>query len=366
MSRWLQVYVVPPAVFASVTIGGGYGTGREVVEFFSRYGGSGGLLGMLVATTVLATVYALSFDFARRMGAYEYRAFFRRLIGPLWWTYELLYLLMFLLVLGVLSAAAGNILSSRFTVPGYLGLGFLLFLIGAMVFFGREVLERILTGWMFAMYGVFLLYFLFTLRHFGDHSAALELFATREPGAMTGGALYALYNVSLVPVLLFAVRGLKTRRESVGCGVVTAVLVMLPAALFHTSFALGLPEILDEPVPVYRMIEQFAPPWMLSVYLIALLGTLVQTGAGLVQGLIERVEVAVLPGQDGGMNPLGRALIAMCALGVGAALASLGIISLIAKGYSAMSVGFAIVYVIPLLTISYLRKSQSPAEAGSR
>lgn len=362
MSRWLQVYVIPPAVFVSVTIGGGYGTGREVVEFFSRYGGSGGLLGMLVAAVILATVYALTFDFARRMGTYEYRAFFQRLIGPFWWTYELLYLLMFLLVLGVLSAAAGNILSSRFGAPGYLGLSGLLILIGAMVFFGREVLERLLTVWMFAMYGVFLLYFLFILRQFGDHSTAVDLFATREPGALVGGVLYALYNVSLVPVLLFAVRGLNTRREAIGCGVVTAALVMAPAALFHISFAVGLPAILDEPVPVYWMLEQFAPAWMLSIYLIALLGTLVQTGAGLVQGLIERVEVALMPERDDGMNPWARAVTAMCALGIGAALASLGIIALIAKGYSAMSLGFAIVYVIPLLTISYLRKSKRPAQ----
>ena len=46
MNRIFHVYIVPAAVFISVVMGGGYGTGREVVEFFTRYGLLGGLLGL--------------------------------------------------------------------------------------------------------------------------------------------------------------------------------------------------------------------------------------------------------------------------------------------------------------------------------
>jgi len=38
LSRFFNVYIVPAAVFISVVMGGGYGTGREVVEFFNRCG----------------------------------------------------------------------------------------------------------------------------------------------------------------------------------------------------------------------------------------------------------------------------------------------------------------------------------------
>ena len=43
-----RTYVLPAAVFQSLMIGGGYGTGREIVEYFSRFGLLGGLLGLLV------------------------------------------------------------------------------------------------------------------------------------------------------------------------------------------------------------------------------------------------------------------------------------------------------------------------------
>ena len=49
MNRLFHVYVVPAAVFISVVMGGGYGTGREVIEFFTRYGLLGGILGAAIA-----------------------------------------------------------------------------------------------------------------------------------------------------------------------------------------------------------------------------------------------------------------------------------------------------------------------------
>ncbi len=56
--RFFRVYIVPGAVFQSVMVGGGYGTGREIVEYFTSYGAVGGVLGLCVAYLVLATVLA--------------------------------------------------------------------------------------------------------------------------------------------------------------------------------------------------------------------------------------------------------------------------------------------------------------------
>ena len=47
-------------------IGGGYGTGREVVEYFTRFGAGPGLLGLALAGVGIAVVFALSLELARR------------------------------------------------------------------------------------------------------------------------------------------------------------------------------------------------------------------------------------------------------------------------------------------------------------
>ncbi len=355
MNRWLRVYIVPAAVFVSVVMGGGYGTGREVVEFFTSHGLKGGLLGILAASVAFAVVLGLTFEFARVSRAYDYRAFFKQLTGPFWWTFELLYLLLFLLVLGVVSSAAGTILEEEFSIASQLGMGLMLLLIAGLVFFGRDVLEGILTVWSAGMYIIFALYFYLVWQ--GSDAGIAESLSTPggEPGWLGGGLLYVMYNVAIAPVLLFTTRAISTRREALVSGALAAILVMLPAALFHLSYAVGYPEVLDQPVPNYWMIDRYAPDWLLVAFLVALFGTLVQTGAGLVHGFIERLEAVLMPDTDDGMGHLPRAAIAVTALGASGLLGSLGIVALIGKGYTALAVGFALVYVVPLLTLGLYR-----------
>ena len=355
MNRLIQVYVVPAAVFVSVVMGGGYGTGREVIEFFTRYGILGGLFGIAVATCVFALVLACTFEFARVFRAYDYRSFFGELIGRFWVCFEILYLMLFLLVLGVVSSAAGSIVEQEWGVSVYLGMSAVLALVVALVYFGREAVEKVLTLWSIGMYLVFAFYFWSILSH-----GEIDIFGTVSGGDVVagwlgGGALYAMYNLAIAPVLLFSTRALSSRREAIAAGIITAVVTMIPAVLFHLSYAAGYPQVLEQAVPNYWMIGEFASPLLLSIFLVALLGTLVETGAGLVQGIIERVEAVFRPGEDEGLGHLGRVSIAVVTLTLGGLMGSLGIVALIARGYSAMSIGFAVVYIIPVCTLGVIK-----------
>ena len=51
--RIVRKYLIPGFVFQSVVIAGGYGTGRELVEYFLNYGPLGGVLGMFLFTTLI-------------------------------------------------------------------------------------------------------------------------------------------------------------------------------------------------------------------------------------------------------------------------------------------------------------------------
>lgn len=333
-------------MFVAVLIGGGYGTGREIVEFFSRHGLYGGLAGIGVAVVLLGTIFGLTFDCARRTGNYEYADFFKALIGRFWWTFEALYLLLAILVLGVLSAAAGSILESEYGFGANTGLILTLGCVALMVFFGRVVLQRMLTGWTVGMYTLFAAYFFFIFQSL-DTSAIPTNVAFTTSG-IASGALYVMYNAAIAPVLLFAARGIETRREAITSGFVTAFVLMTPAAFFHVSFSLAGDVVLEQPIPVYWMIEKHAPDAFRTLFALALLGTLAQTGAGLIHGFIERVEHALFPGQDDAMKGKARIGIALGALILSWLLAQIGVIDLIARGYSALGIGFAVIYALPL------------------
>jgi len=217
----------------------------------------------------------------------------------------------------------------------------------------------VLTWWSIGMYAVFGYYFFEILNHRELDVLLAISNGAKEPGWFKGGVLYAMYNLAIAPVLLFSTRAIQTRSEAILAGLLTGVAVMVPAMLFHVSYAVGYPEILDQPVPNYWMMARYTTPLLLGIFLVALLGTLVETGAGLVQGLIERIEAVLTPDEDDALGQPARAAIAVTTLVLGGLLGSLGIVTLIAQGYSALSVGFALVYVIPICTVGVFKVIKS-------
>ncbi|MEW5901390.1 MAG: hypothetical protein AB1715_08025, partial [Acidobacteriota bacterium] len=130
-------YFLPGFVFQGVVIAGGYGTGRELVEYFMRYGPLGGLLGMFGLTLVLwAVVLAASFEFSRKFRAYDYRTLLRKILGPFWVIFEILYLILLLIVLAVVGSAAGVLLRDNFGIPYLGGVALMLTSIGFLAFKG--------------------------------------------------------------------------------------------------------------------------------------------------------------------------------------------------------------------------------------
>jgi uncharacterized membrane protein YkvI len=240
--RFFRVYIVPGAVFQSVMVGGGYGTGREIVEYFTSYGAIGGLLGIVVAYLVLTSVLAVTFEFARQFKAYDYRSFFKQLLGRGWIAYEILNVLLFLLILAVLASAAGNILRNEFDIPYGVGLLILLSVVGVLAFFGQKYIAKVLTLWSFFLYAVFLAFFIAVFSRDGvSLEAAFEIADTRNGWAWSGFK-YALYNLAIAPLLLYVVRGFETRGEALRSGAVAGAIALVPAAAFKShSLPRGLP-----------------------------------------------------------------------------------------------------------------------------
>jgi len=353
--RFVRVYVVPGAVFQSVMVGGGYGTGREIVEYFTSYGAAGGLLAIGTAYVVTAVVLAVTFEFSRLYAEFDYRGFFKRLIGSGWIAFEVLVILLFLLILAVLASAAGNILRDNLGMPYVGGLAILLGVVGVLTFFGRELIEKVLTFWSAVLYATFIAFFMQVFA--SDNVSLSNAFAVGdvESGWLTSGLKYALYNLAIAPLLLYVVRGIETRGEALRSGAVAGVIALAPALLFHFAFLTARPGILDEAIPAYWMLGQLGLVAMTAVFSVVLFGTFIETGAGMLQGINERIDAYLEESRGEGLSPMMHASIAVVAILLSAGLSLVGITSLIAKGYGTMSWGFLLVYVIPLLTIGVYR-----------
>src|SRR5206468_9030797 len=132
-NSWFKRFLLPGLGVKAVVIGGGYATGRELAEFFLARGPWGGLFAILFATLLFSIFCSLTFVAARRFGTYDYRSFFKRLLGPAWPLFELSYLLFVVLILAVYGAAAGALGLAVFGAPGWVGTAALMVGLAAVV-----------------------------------------------------------------------------------------------------------------------------------------------------------------------------------------------------------------------------------------
>jgi uncharacterized membrane protein YkvI len=352
--RWL----LPGFVFQSVVIAGGYGTGRELVEFFLSRGPVTGLAAMALATVIWSMVCALSFELARRLGARDYRTFFRGLLGRGWFLYELGYIPFLMLVLAVIAAAAGSILHDTFGLPYAMGVVGMMAAVGILVFYGNRVIERFLAVWSFVLYAVYVVFFVWSYVRFSPAIAAALEGEPQAEGVLVGGIEYAAYNLALIPAILFCTRHARDRRDAIKAGLFAGPIAMAPALLFYLTMVSQYPGILDETVPVNAVLAALGSTSFQIVFEVVLFGTLIETGTGMIHAVNERI-ATVYRERDSIMPAAARPAVALGLLVLGALLSTAGLVDLIARGYGTLTWYFLAVFVIPVLVLGPLKLRSS-------
>ena len=359
MTSIFKTYLLPGLVFQSVIIGGGYGTGREIAEYFLSHGALGGLLGFGVTALTWAVLLAVGFEFARVFKGYDYKTFFSALLGPFWRLFEILYLLIALLVLSVLGSAAGQMIATAFGAPTVVGALGLLLTIGVLAFFGGGAIAKVMTWWsvlLFSLYGVF---FVWVSVSQGEAIASALSGASAEGNWVLDGVRYAAYNLVAFAAVLFVLPNLKTRREAVTSGAIAGAVSILPGVLVFIAMLARFPGIETEAVPVVVLLGSLNAVWLAAAFQIVLFGTFVETGVGIIHAINERVAIA-LKASGRRLPQWARFMLATGFLAIAIFLAeAVGIIDLIAGGYGALSYAFIAVVVAPLLTLGIFRIAAS-------
>lgn len=363
-------YVLPAVIFQSVLIGGGYATGREIVQFGARFGALGvwSVLAIFAGFTLAAI---LTYEFARVTRSYNYRSFMRRLIGRLWPFFDVLWLVLAVLIVAIMSSAAGEIGQQILGVPYFVGVGFVIVAVAILNFYGKRLIEgfkSVGTGLLYFMY-VVLAASILLLRW----DNVQEVFATGNTAALDGssflnsptvaaalaaGVLYVGYNLIVFTAVLFSLDRQTTRRETVSSGAITGVLAIIPFILTYLCVLSFYPseEVLGAPVPWLAMVTQIGGAGLLmALFAVVVVYTLIETATGLIHALTDRISDTL---KELGRRPLTgvqSALISGAVLAGAALLSQVGIIELVAVGYTAMAYVFLALFALPLVTVGLYR-----------
>ena len=353
---WFQRFLLPGFAFKAVVIGGGYATGRELAEFFLPSGPLGGVLAIVLAMASWSLVCALTFAFAYATRSFDYRSFFRQLLGPFWIVFEAAYLLFIVLILAVFGAAAGAIGEAVFGLPKLVGTLALVVAIAAFTAFGNASVERLFKWVTIFLYGVYAVFAVLALSSFGDRALANLATPVAMEGWVLNGLTYAGYNVIGAIVILPVVRHFTSRKDAVVAGLLAGPLAIWPALVFFVCMVAFYPQIGDETLPSDFLLRQLNQPAFHIVFQLMIFSALLESGAGGVNGFIERVAAAYRARGKKELSPQWRLLIAGVVL-VGAVFLAeaVGLVALIAQGYRALAVTIIVLFVAPLLTLGAWR-----------
>jgi len=364
-SSWFQRYLLPGFALKAVIIGGGYATGRELAEYFVPSGPWGGLSAMLLATLIWSVVAALTFALALKLGAYDYRSFFKGLLGPSWVAFEVAYIIFVVLILAVFGAAAGAIGAATFGWPELAGVVLLAVSIVAVTAWGTGVVEQMFKYVSILLYAVYGLFLVLALASFGGLIG--QGFANAPPPSgnwMAGGLTYASYNIVGAVVILPVLRHLRNQRDAVVAGLIAGPLSMLPAILFFVAMMAFYPAIGDETLPSDFLLRQMTVPGFHVLFQVMIFAALLESGAGSVHAINERISSAIEsrgrpPLSTGARAVIGAVILTGCMFVAG----EIGLVDLIASGYRFLAWLFLGVFVLPLITIGtwrLLRPSTAP------
>ncbi len=356
MSTWFQRRLLPGLAYKAVVIGGGYATGRELAEFFLPSGPWGGIAAMALAMLIWSAVCVITFLFSRASGALDYRTFIRALLGPAWIAFEVVYVLFVVLVLAVFGAAAGAIGAATLGAPTIAGTLVLMTAIALVTAWGNASVERLFTWVSFLLYGVYVLFVVFSFSHFGGRIVAGFGRAAPLAGWVAGGVQYASYNVIGAVVILPVLRHLTSTRDAVIAGVVAGPLAMLPALMFFSCMMAYYPEIAGATLPSDYLLQRLDLPIFRYLFQLMIFAALLESGTGFVHAINERIGLAWRRSRHAELGRAPRLAIALVTLGFCMLLAErFGLVTLIARGYRLFAYVVLQVFVLPLFTIGIYR-----------
>lgn len=355
-------YVLPGVLLQSVLIGGGYATGREIFSYGAKFGAMGWISGLTIGLGFALFAF-LSFEICRIYKVYDYKNYIKQVIGHLWPVMDVLTILIAILLIAVMAAATGSIFE-QVNLPNILGSVLVVLMCGLLNFKGSKVIEKFETVGTILLYGGYILFTIIVLVKFGANIP--KVFASGDTSAFEGnvgvglcvwtGILYVAYNINSIPMGMFSLTRQTKRKETVISGIIAGLLMVIP--WFLSYFAMmcfyGNTSIVgaDVETPWVEMIKAAnggAP--LLVLFSIVMGWTLLETATGCIHMIIDRFDVSLEEKGNEKLTDAKRGIITVITLTLALILSRIGVVTLIEQGYTLLSYGFIIFYLLPTLFI---------------
>lgn len=352
-------YLLPGVVLQSVLIGGGYATGREIIEYGAKFGALGWIagLGTFVGFTVVSI---LTFELARIYKIYDYKSIVKEIAGRGWILFDIIYVLLIILIIAVMASATGTIVEQTLGLNYQTGVIVIIIVVGLLNFYGSRLIEKFETYGTIALYLGYIIFSIIVIKNTAPNIQ--RVFDTKDTSFVTNvttgkilltGIIYVSYNLVVLPSCFFTLKRQTKRIETIISGIIAGILMTIPWFLTYISVMGFYPsrKILLSPIPWFSMMKDISSPIVISILGIIIGWTLIETSTGVIHALIGRINAGLKQSRKSKLKPAHKIIITVIVLVSATYLSKYGIIDLIDKGYTFMAFGFIIIYLLPLLTV---------------
>jgi uncharacterized membrane protein YkvI len=235
---------------------------------------------------------------------------------------------------------------------------------GLLNFKGSKVIEKFESVGTILLYAGYILFTIVVLVKRGSNIGTV--FANMDTSAYDGkvtiglciwtGILYVAYNINAIPMGMFSLTRQTKRKETLISGIIAGLMMVIP--WFLSYFAMmcfyGDTSIVgsDVATPWTQMIVAANGGTALLVLFSIVMGwTLVETATGCIHMIIDRFDVALDEKGKGKMSDNQRGIITIVTLVAALIMSRIGVVTLIEQGYTLLSYGFIVFYLLPTLLI---------------
>lgn len=376
----MSQYVLPGIILQSVLIGGGYATGREIVEYGAKYGAMGWLSGFasFIGFSLMAI---LSFEMVRLFKLYDFKSLLKSLIGPFYRLFDVVYIMLMLIIIAVMSSATGAIVEQMTGLNYWVGVSVITVVVGILNFYGEKIIACFESVGTVLLYIGYISFSALVISQGSGHISQVmntgDISFTPDVtvlSALWTGILYVGYNLVVFPASFFTIKEQTNTRQSVIGGLIAGLLMTIPWFMTYFAIMAFYPDtsVLAAPVPwLVMMTADKAPSWLFLFFGLVMGWTLIETATGMIHAMLGRIDKGLADSGRPAMARSRRAVLTIAILAASAVLAKFGIIDLIAKGYNALSYAIIVLLLVPLLTVGLykivkkereIRKSEETVE----
>ncbi|PLS16457.1 hypothetical protein CVD28_15315 [Bacillus sp. M6-12] len=258
LARWSGAFQIA-AVYVGTIVGAGFATGREIVEFFTRFGFSG-LIGILITGYLFIFIGAKIMVLSAKIGADSYEILNNYLFGERFARYiNILFLFMLLGVTSVMISGAGAVFDEQLGLSRNVGILLTIFLAAAILMGGIKGLFAVNSFVVPIMILFSIILCVLTVRGLGFHEV---LFASKlqEGGwrALISPFSYSAFNLALAQVVLVPVANEVKDKKVIYRGAVLGGFFLTVILLTSHISLSTLPEVEKYGIPTAELMKNTA------------------------------------------------------------------------------------------------------------